>query len=59
MLGRYETVGALRNDVLLIFDNCIAYNGADHPVSAQGERLKRIFLKLWNAFRMFGGLVWF
>lgn len=40
---RYNTVDEFINDVRLIFQNCLTFNGPDHAISAMGKRVEEVF----------------
>lgn len=42
---RYVNVDQFVADVRLIFTNCLAFNGPDHPVTAMGKRVEAVFDK--------------
>lgn len=42
---RYNNADEFITDVRLIFSNCLAFNGVDHPVTAMGKRVEAVFDK--------------
>lgn len=44
----YKRSEEFHDDVHLIADNCIAFNGPDHQFSVYAEQLRRYFEKLWD-----------
>lgn len=42
---RYHSADEFINDVRLIFQNCLTFNGPDHAISAMGKRLEQMFDK--------------
>ena len=43
--GRYNNVGEFMQDLDLIIDNCVAFNGKDHAVTQAGYNMRAYFLK--------------
>ncbi|KAI9203515.1 Bromodomain-containing protein [Polychytrium aggregatum] len=46
--GVYKSLGAVENDIKLIFENCIKFNGADSELGKQAATLKTFFRKQWR-----------
>jgi len=44
----YPTQNHFRNDILLIFTNCRAFNEADTEIVNSANTLERVFNKQWN-----------
>ena len=42
---RYYHADEFIADVRLIFKNCLAFNGPDHPITAMGRRVEEVFDK--------------
>lgn len=42
---RYHNADEFIADVRLIFQNCVAFNGPDHAITAMGKRVEEIFDK--------------
>ncbi|KAF8078375.1 bromodomain-containing protein [Lyophyllum atratum] len=42
---RYHNIDEFISDVRLIFQNCLAFNGAEHAVSMMGKRVEQVFDK--------------
>lgn len=40
----YETEDEFKNDILLVYDNCIKYNGAESPLGKIADQLKYDFI---------------
>ncbi len=47
-LNLYENIDQFKEDVLLIFDNCVTYNGTFSYVGAGGVKTKEYFLKIFE-----------
>ena len=44
----YPTVELFKNDVLLVFRNCVKFNGPKADISKWANELKQFFLDLWS-----------
>ncbi|KAL0950883.1 hypothetical protein HGRIS_007642 [Hohenbuehelia grisea] len=42
---RYHNADEFIADIRLIFANCLAFNGPDHPITAMGKRVEEVFDK--------------
>lgn len=48
---RYVCSEDFRTDIKLITENCVAFNGKDHPISLLASQLRGYFDDLWNPSR--------
>ncbi|KZT36618.1 Bromodomain-containing protein [Sistotremastrum suecicum HHB10207 ss-3] len=42
---RYYHIDEFAKEVRLIFQNCVTFNGAEHPISQMGKRVEAVFTK--------------